>query len=103
MEEIKKDIGKIGRDRVREKDITIPMDEDLKEDNRRLNRKFSEEELDRVIRGVRTRSTPEKDGIDYGMIKKLPIEFKREILEIYNIFEKKKLCQIAGTNISFFL
>lgn len=90
-EEIKKEVGKIGRDWVREKDITIPIGEDLKEKNRRLNREFSEEELDRVIRGVRTRSAPGKDRIDYEMIKELPIKFKREILEIYNIFWKEEV------------
>lgn len=90
-EEIKKEMKKLGRDWIREEEIIISEEGILEKANMELNWEFSEKKLDRVIRGVRTKSAPGRDGIDYGMIKELLREFKREILEIYNIFWNKEL------------
>lgn len=91
-EEVKKEMEKIGRDWVREEEVIIPDDEIMEKENMELSRELKE--LDRVIKEVRTKSVPGNDGINYGMIKlwnygmikELPIEFKREILDMYNIF-----------------
>lgn len=49
-----------------------------------MSRPFDMEEIERAIRNSRDKSSPGIDQIDCQMIKRLPIELKKELLERYN-------------------
>lgn len=45
--------------------------------------------MERALKIVRDKSAPGVDGIDYK-IKELPTKFKKEMLELYNMFWKEE-------------
>ncbi|XP_076388094.1 uncharacterized protein LOC143264504 [Megachile rotundata] len=50
----------------------------------RYNREFSECELERAIRVVKSKTAPGEDGIEFGIIKKLTKRWKKSLLELFN-------------------
>lgn len=49
-----------------------------------MEKDFNIEELIRAIDMIRRNSAPERDGIEYRMIKELPEIMKKELLRLYN-------------------
>lgn len=60
----------------------IPFQYDSESDT--INSPFTMEELNRAIGMIKRISAPDRDGIDYMMIKKLDTEFRISLLEIIN-------------------
>lgn len=75
---MRKEVEKIGRDWVQVKDMEFMEEDDseLSEWEAELNKEISEEEYERAVRRVKTKSALGLDGIDYKMIKDLPLRYR---------------------------
>lgn len=71
---------------VEEKPISI---ETRSKSNTSLDEPIVMEELERALRNGKIEASPGKDGIEYMILKGILINFKKKILEIFNIILDK--------------
>lgn len=85
--EIIKEVEKVSSMWVEEEPILI---ETRNRNKTCLDEPIITEELDRAFKNGKAEVTPDKDGIEYKMIKKLPSKFKKILLKIFNIILGKE-------------